>query len=515
MRAPPAILLLTVMATLLAPMGLAATLTVPGSSPTIQGAIGMALSGDTILVAPGTYTEHLTLISGITLIGADAATTIIDGGGVGTDVVQAISVTNVTIQGFTITGAISGGGLPGGAGVFVNHPHATVVLQELIITGNDFGVGIFNSWSVTGPDIIDCEIHGNFYHGISGPGNGLITGCRIHGNLRHGISQSGNSSHPQIIGNTIWGNVQDGFNYWNDFAPTLRNNIFAANGGYGIQERAPGTFVDPIVEYNLFFGNVIGNYFDVQTGQVCDTAVAINGLPNASNNLVDDPLFCGPTADFHLQPGSPAAGAGLGGVDIGALGVGCTPVVGCSITAPSGSTEEGNVLVDYLAVSPTSTPADITPEWSSDAGVSWNPATGGPGGDGTLGLATDPVGVPHAFDWDSRADIPMAAGAVGIDFQITIDDGSAVDTCATTFTVDNSCPLTLCGDCNQDGQVTILDALGAAQSSAGIITLGPVQFSNCNVTGLLEPDPSATVDILDALTIAQVAAGLGVSLTCC
>jgi hypothetical protein len=77
------------------------------------------------------------------------------------------------------------------------------------------------------------------------------------------------------------------------------------------------------------------------------------------------------------------------------------------------------------------------------------------------------------------------------------------------------CPVSLCGDCNADGSISILDALRAAQANVGLTTLTPEQFSNCNVTGAVEPDPGAAVTILDALAIAQSAAGLGVVLTCC
>jgi hypothetical protein len=81
--------------------------------------------------------------------------------------------------------------------------------------------------------------------------------------------------------------------------------------------------------------------------------------------------------------------------------------------------------------------------------------------------------------------------------------------------VDVRCPLSLCGDCNQDGGVTVLDALLAAQHGVAIITLAGEAFSNCNVTGAVEPDPGPVVDVLDALTIAQEAAGLAPPLSCC
>jgi hypothetical protein len=278
-------------------------------------------------VAAGIYYEEIDLETGVTVLGDGALTTVIDGGGDWGNIVDAISVTNVLFKGFTVTGAVSGGGLPGGAGVFVNFPHSTVVIDDVIAAGNDFGVAVFNGYGRTGPDVLNCSMHGNNFYGLSNPGNGLVSGCLIYQNNSDGIHQGGNSTSPQIVGNTIWGNGGDGFDYWNDFPPNLVNNIFAANSGYGIEERMPGTFVDPIVEYNLFWDNALGNYFDVQTGTVKNTEAEINGMPNASDNLVADPELCDPPYDFHLSEGSPAAGAGAGGDDIGALGVGCEPSI--------------------------------------------------------------------------------------------------------------------------------------------------------------------------------------------
>lgn len=66
----------------------------------------------------------------------------------------------------------------------------------------------------------------------------------------------------------------------------------------------------------------------------------------------------------------------------------------------------------------------------------------------------------------------------------------------------------LCGDCNADGAVNVLDALTGAQAAAGTLTVPPMQVFDCDV------DSSGSVDILDALLIAQFAAGLPVTLTC-
>jgi len=81
---------------------------------------------------------------------------------------------------------------------------------------------------------------------------------------------------------------------------------------------------------------------------------------------------------------------------------------------------------------------------------------------------------------------------------------------ALAFTLALLHPLTgqVCGDCDQDGDFDIVDALLGAQHGAGLLTIPAAALPACDV------DADADVDILDALQIAQAAAGL-FSLTSC
>ncbi|HWN83045.1 MAG TPA: hypothetical protein VNM87_13180, partial [Candidatus Udaeobacter sp.] len=58
----------------------ALTISVPGNAPTIQAGIVIAAPGDSVVVAPGTYSENLSMRSGITVTGTGSPDiTIIDG----------------------------------------------------------------------------------------------------------------------------------------------------------------------------------------------------------------------------------------------------------------------------------------------------------------------------------------------------------------------------------------------------------------------------------------------------
>jgi hypothetical protein len=76
-------------------------LQVPREYATLQAAVDAARSGDTVLVAPGTYRETVRLKSGIRLVGSGAWRTFLDGGGQPVKLVDFSGSRDVVIAGFT------------------------------------------------------------------------------------------------------------------------------------------------------------------------------------------------------------------------------------------------------------------------------------------------------------------------------------------------------------------------------------------------------------------------------
>ncbi|HHL39716.1 MAG TPA: DUF1565 domain-containing protein [Deltaproteobacteria bacterium] len=276
----------------------AAVLNVPGDHRTIQEAVDRAAPGDTVRVAPGTYRGNVVLGEGVVLQGAGAAETTIVGDGTGSVIVGA---KGAVIEGFTITGSGTKGttGTMMDAGISGNN--APMTIANNIIKGNNTGIKLYYSPSYVINNVIaSSRVHGVYLsYSDARVRNNIITG-----NGGYGVYVS--YSTPELTNNTIWGNS---FGIYSEVSSVaVKNNIVARNEKAGISwaelpEAQEG--VEPRLSHNLVWGNGT-DYVNVSAGP---------------GGLSADPRLKDPSGgDFRLASGSPAAGAGENGADLGAYG---------------------------------------------------------------------------------------------------------------------------------------------------------------------------------------------------
>jgi len=235
---------------------------VPGDYPTIQQGIDAAVSGDIVFVAAGRYVEEIQLKAGVVVRGAGEGRSIIDGGGDAGDVVRAIgnSIHNdAKLQGFTVTGAANGGGMPGGASLFCNSGAAPEI-SNCRMESSDVGIALWNGSSACIHNNVICH---NTY-------DGFTTG-----------------SGATFVNNTVHSNRIGVYDY-SGYGPTVMNNIITANRLYGVS--GPSSGQGPVLTYNDVWNNAT-DYHQATPGVGSDSV---------------DPLYVDTVAgDYHLGPGSP------------------------------------------------------------------------------------------------------------------------------------------------------------------------------------------------------------------
>jgi parallel beta-helix repeat protein len=354
---------------LVAPAGVlhAGTIHVPADSTTIQGAIRGATTGDTVLVAPGTYFESSIdfLGKGIVVTGTDPA----DSAMVAATVVQGDSTSSVflfrtgegggsVLSGMTLTG---GGGLRGG-GVLCDG--ASPVISDNIITANYVGSagGGIVCRNGARPSILRNTIHQNSAAGFGG-GIECETGAdptigenRIADNLAAwggGIACT-SQSHPVIVDNAV-----------------KQNEASTAGGGIYIHHDS-----HPIVTGNSVTGNSTTGFFNGGGG----IAVADSS----------GPIIAGNTISGNAAVGDPLGGATGGGIEV--VGGSFPEIRGNVIRGNSAGNDGGGISVE-----------ESSAPWIVDNTISEN--TAGDGGGGIRNGGTSAAVIEGNLLADNGADI--------------------------------------------------------------------------------------------------------------
>lgn len=234
-----------------------ATHRVPSDYPTIQAAIDAAALGDTVLVAPGTYTgpgnRNITFPIGSLVLMSEGgpSQTILDCQGTDSSYQQGMTVTNgqdnIFIRGFTIKNAYAGSG----AAIYISF--ASPDIRDCVFVNNSAPIAGGAIWCKSGsPAIRRCTFIGNW-------------------------SESGGAAFLNASGTSIFA---DCLFAYNDSSAAVWVNR---------SEAMPAMFCCNI------FGNPEGDWVE-----------RIAGLESVNNNLSVDPRMCGDAvAGFRLEADSP------------------------------------------------------------------------------------------------------------------------------------------------------------------------------------------------------------------
>ncbi len=266
---------------------------VPFDQPTIQAGIDAAVTGDTVLVADGTYTGagNKELDYGgkaITVTSRhDPAFTVIDCEGSGRGFYfHSGESDEACAQGFTVRNGYS----VNGGGIYCTG--SSPIISKMIITSNqatDWGGGI--QIHQGSPQIIDCIISENtggigggvFCYYYSYPG---FVNCFITRNSDGGIHTTWNSS-PEFINCTV-------------------TNNFSGGGGGGFY--TGGSLSEPLVRNTILWANEPDQICFAEGSLTVEFSDVEGGWPG-EGNLNSDPLFM-LQDDYHLRIDSPCVDTG-------------------------------------------------------------------------------------------------------------------------------------------------------------------------------------------------------------
>jgi outer membrane protein assembly factor BamB len=351
-----------------------ATLLVPGQYTTIQSAINASVTGDTVIIAAGTYTgegNYNISFSGkavtVTSVNPNdtnvVESTVIDCNGLG----RAFSIdANVVLNGLTITRGAGGISISAGAplilncdirdnnasnyggGIYCSGTSATVTIIDSNISGNSSatqGGGIYSRGAVV---MDNCKIVNN--HAVSGGGAYIYLAssnvCKIsRSSIVGNVASSGGGIYAyygivDISNSIVAGNFSQtnggGLYQSSQAKVTAKGCTFAGNvsGGLG-----GGVYWGSSATHSIFWGNKdstgvtasaqiypptsVAFFSCIQDENSNDASIPFGGAANG--NIDDDPMFVrmpndggdgwgvgnnDDYGDLHLRPGSPCIDAG-------------------------------------------------------------------------------------------------------------------------------------------------------------------------------------------------------------
>ncbi|MES1182296.1 MAG: hypothetical protein ABUL60_00705 [Myxococcales bacterium] len=263
-------------------VGVPERLRVPAEFPTIQAALDAASSFDIVEVAAGTYREHLVARGPVTLLGAGAGATFLDGDGEAASILDVSRAYAAVVAGFTFrnAGQKSGCADPDDPGA---------------CSGNWYSAAVY----VSGDGVdLTCPPSLLFFHNaVAASHMGLFV-----------------NFHARVIAtnNLFYGNRYAFVANHHQDAALLANNVFYDSDGLAIFGQA--SYLSLINNIVLGGPSAFEKMY-VQSGFVGCNVVFGSDPGSIQSPIVLDPAFVNaPGGDFRLSPDSPVRGRGcLGG----------------------------------------------------------------------------------------------------------------------------------------------------------------------------------------------------------
>lgn len=307
----------------------------------IQAALDFAGMGDTILVAPGTYTENVEIenqnhvIASYYILDGDSShieNTVINGGGQDRVISMNLIGPNTKLIGFTI---MNGYTTSSGAGLYCLDSYPTI--SHCIFKDNNAGISnpsvhggsiAVNHSEITLDHIL---IYSNYTAGHGGgiyaahsqinASNLLIVNniANENGGALSFYRSTGTFDHVTIADDTAQN--EGGALFIKDSEVSFTNSIIWGNGP---QQITFAEFGDPSI-VNIHY-SILDEFI---TGVVTHNNGTINfGLFDVFDN---DPLFCeSDSSNYFIAQNSPCIGSGEDGTNMGFYGIGCEEIVAIS-----------------------------------------------------------------------------------------------------------------------------------------------------------------------------------------
>ena len=330
----------------------AAAGTIAAPWQTLSYAVAQLNAGDTLYIRAGTYTGVANIIdSALSTVraGTSWANPITIAGYAGEAVVlqppdQHFGIALRTdgheayliFQDFTIDMINDSNGAWGGDGVYLssgaNHNRfLRLEVKNAMVNGIGFAVAAANS---PFNEIVNCSIHDNGrlagvnqgYGIYAATSDNLYDGNQVYNNGGYGIviyNDRNTIRNNNIHGNGTHGGTNYGIDIGAEIASSSASNlvynnlIYGNNGGISVYTNSSNT----MVYNNTIYNNARGIDIQYATGAIIENDIVYGNASAITNyagpatidhNLMTDPAFVNAAAgDFHLQPTSPAIGAGI------------------------------------------------------------------------------------------------------------------------------------------------------------------------------------------------------------